>query len=135
MKAQTRSGNLPNHILYLSQLPFRHGCSSRGNHRVPSPEGPQGPDEEGSRGCPDPAVGSSSASGCWLGIFCGDLESHCQPFPLGSSPYPSCGWCTGCALLNSRDAIHIDTAMTPGECHGGLGPVPAPGLYTRSKLP
>ena len=30
---------------------------------MPYPEGPQGPDEEGSRGCPDPAVGPSFAWG------------------------------------------------------------------------
>lgn len=60
---------------------------------MPCPEGPEGPDEEGFRGRPDPAVGASSAWGCWLGIFCGALESHCvSPVPLGSSPYPGCGW-------------------------------------------
>ncbi|XP_045369821.1 ubiquinone biosynthesis protein COQ4 homolog, mitochondrial isoform X1 [Camelus dromedarius] len=39
----------------------RHGCSSRGDHRIPYPEGPQGPDEEGSRGCPNPALDLSPA--------------------------------------------------------------------------
>lgn len=59
---QTRSSNLPKTIFSICSrfFPFRHGCSSRGDHRMPCPEGPQGPDEEGSRGCPDPAVGPSS---------------------------------------------------------------------------
>lgn len=101
------------------------------------PEGPQGPDEEGLRGRPDPAVGASSAWGVGWEYSVGALESHyVSPVPLGSSPYPGCGWLhrLGTAKLQGCHSYrHYDDPWV--VLSGGLGPVPVPGLHTLSKLP
>lgn len=107
-----KTGRLKNQkdpTLHLSHFcPSRHGCSSGRDHRMPHPEIPQGPDEEGSRGCPDPTVGPNFALTFGRGVLT-FLESHCvSPLPV-RSPSENCGWthCPGTAQYQEHTSTYV----------------------------